>query len=65
MHILNQTFSEKPAACYIAWINYFSFLLSLKVAKSPKLRRLSRDLLLEILDAIADYLKDTDLAVNP
>lgn len=35
-----------------------------KVAKSPKLRRLSRDLLLEILDAIADFLKETDLSVN-
>ncbi|XP_073257137.1 leucine-zipper-like transcriptional regulator 1 isoform X1 [Porites lutea] len=35
-----------------------------KVAKSPKLRRLSRDLLLEILDAIADHLKDFNLAVN-
>lgn len=35
-----------------------------KVAKSPKLRRLSRDLLLEILDAIADFLKETDLAVD-
>ncbi|XP_068749559.1 leucine-zipper-like transcriptional regulator 1 [Montipora capricornis] len=35
-----------------------------KVAKSPKLRRLSRDLLLEILDAIADFLKETDHAVD-
>ncbi|KAJ7387099.1 Kelch motif [Desmophyllum pertusum] len=35
-----------------------------KVAKSPNLRRLSRDLLLEILDAIADYLKDSNIAVN-
>lgn len=35
-----------------------------KVAKSSKLRRLSRDLLLEILDAIADHLKDFNLAVN-
>ncbi|KAK2574175.1 Leucine-zipper-like transcriptional regulator 1 [Acropora cervicornis] len=34
-----------------------------KVAKSPKLRRLSRDLLLEILDAFADFLKETDLSV--
>lgn len=36
-----------------------------KVAKSPNLRRLSRDLLLEILDAIADYLKDSTIAVHP
>jgi len=35
-----------------------------KVAKSPNLRRLSRDLLLEILDAIADYLKDCNIAVS-
>lgn len=38
--------------------------LPLKVAKSPNLRRLSRDLLLEILDAIADYLKDCNIAVS-
>ena len=38
--------------------------LPLKVAKSPNLRRLSRDLLLEILDAIADYLKESNIAVN-
>ena len=43
---------------------YPSHRLSQKVAKSPKLRRLSRDLLLEILDAIADFLKETDLSVN-
>ena len=43
---------------------YASHRLSQKVAKSPKLRRLSRDLLLEILDAIADFLKETDLSVN-
>ena len=43
---------------------YPSHRLSHKVAKSPKLRRLSRDLLLEILDAIADFLKETDLSVN-
>lgn len=41
-----------------------SLSLSLKVAKSPNLRRLSRDLLLEILDAIADYLKDCNIAVS-
>ena len=38
--------------------------LPLKVAKSPNLRRLSRDLLLEILDSIADYLKDCNIAVS-
>ena len=38
--------------------------LPLKVAKSPNLRRLSRDLLLEILDSIADYLKDCNMAVS-
>ena len=43
---------------------YPSHRLSQKVAKCPKLRRLSRDLLLEILDAIADFLKETDLSVN-
>ena len=44
----------------------YLFLCSpLKVAKSPNLRRLSRDLLLEILDAIADYLKDSNIAVHP
>lgn len=43
---------------------YPSHRLSQKVAKSPKLRRLSRDLLLEILDAIADFLKETDLSVS-
>lgn len=43
---------------------YASHRLTQKVAKSPKLRRLSRDLLLEILDAIADFLKETDLSVN-
>lgn len=41
-----------------------SLSLPLKVAKSPNLRRLSRDLLLEILDAIADYLKDCNIAVS-
>ena len=46
-------------------IDSFLFLsLPLKVAKSPNLRRLSRDLLLEILDAIADYLKESNIAVN-
>lgn len=46
------------------FLSSLSLSLSLKVAKSPNLRRLSRDLLLEILDAIADYLKDCNIAVS-
>ena len=48
----------------ITSFSYTPFSFPPQVAKSPKLRRLSRDLLLEILDAIADHLKDFNLAVN-
>ena len=48
----------------ITSFSYTLFSFPPQVAKSPKLRRLSRDLLLEILDAIADHLKDFNLAVN-
>lgn len=46
------------------WLVSLHLSLPLKVAKSPNLKRLSRDLLLEILDAMADHLKDSNIAVN-